>query len=171
MNIGTRIMNKIWVVIILLTLSVSVHAQDADTRKKIESAKIALISERLGLSPEDAQRFWPIYNEYSAKRHENRMEFNKARRNFDPQKATEQETQDMLKLGRRVKEKQLTLDKEYSERMLKVINAKQLMSLHNAERDFKKMLLNRLEQRRRQQGASEQMRRQNNERMRHKRNN
>lgn len=165
-------MKRFLFVMLLSGLACVVQAQNDEARKKIESAKIALISERLGLSPEDAQQFWPIYNEYSRKRRENHREFAEARRKFNPETATEEETKAMLELGQRVKERQLDLEKEYSGRMLKVLDSKQLMSLQNAERDFKKMLLDRLDQRRRQQqNSNEQLRRQNNERMRNKRNN
>ena len=140
-------------------------------REKIEAAKIGLISERLGLSPEDAQKFWPIYNEYSQERRENHRAFQQARRNYDPESASEEQTKEMLRLGRQTKEKQLKLEQEYSERMLGVISNKQLLSLHEAEREFREMLLRRLEQRQRQQQTQEQRRRENNERMRNKRNN
>lgn len=165
-------MKRLLFAMLMLVLATIAQAQNDEARQKIESAKIALISERLGLTPEDAQKFWPIYNEYSQKRRENHKEFTQVRRNFNPETATEKETQDLLKLGREVKERQLKLEGEYSERMLKVINSKQLMSLQNAERDFKRMLLDRLDQRRQQQqNSNEQLRRQNNERMRNKRNN
>lgn len=171
MNIFVH-MKRLLFVMMLSGLAFAAQAQNDEARQRIESAKIALISERLGLSPEDAQQFWPIYNEYSRKRRENHREFAEARRRFNPETATEEETKAMLELGQRVKERQLDLEKEYSNRMLKVLDSKQLMSLHNAERDFKKMLLDRLDQRRRQQqNSNEQLRRQNNERMRNKRNN
>lgn len=171
MNIFATMKKLLLATILLIITMTMVHAQDDEARQRIESAKIALISERLGLTPEDAQKFWPIYNEYSQKRRENHMEFAKARRNFNPETATEQETEAMLKLGREVKERQLKLEGEYSDRMLKVIDSKQLMSLQNAERDFKRMLLDRLDQRRQQQNQNDQLRRQNNERLRNKRNN
>jgi hypothetical protein len=39
-----------------------VHAQNGT---RIETLKIAYITNRLNLSPEEAQRFWPLYNQYS----------------------------------------------------------------------------------------------------------
>ncbi|MEO9967037.1 MAG: hypothetical protein ABJF11_14660 [Reichenbachiella sp.] len=165
-------MKKLILVTLLMGMGWAGIAQNNEARQKIESAKIALISERLGLTPEVAQEFWPIYNEYSSKRRENQREFSQARKNFNAETASELETKDLLELGRKVKERQLNLEKEYSDRMLKVLDSKQLMSLQNAERDFKKMLLNRLDQRRQQQNSTnEQIRRQNNERLRNKRNN
>ncbi|MHA4812200.1 hypothetical protein ACX0G9_29160 [Flavitalea flava] len=32
----------------------------------LEAMKIAFITKRLNLSPEEAQRFWPVYNQYAA---------------------------------------------------------------------------------------------------------
>lgn len=158
---------------LLLTI-IMIHsswAQDAKGREKIEAAKIGLISERLGLTPDEAERFWPIYNEYSQKRRANQQQFQQARRNFKQEVATDQETRDMLALGRKTKERQLNLEQEYSDRLLNVISTRQLMSLNEAEQDFRNMLLRRLDQRRQQQESKEQYRRENNERMRNKRNN
>lgn len=165
---------KIIFLIGLMIPSFLSYAQsDRPGREKIEAAKIGLISQRLGLSPEEATRFWPIYNEYSRQREQNHRQFKEARRNFDPQNASEEETRQMLQLGRKTKEKQLKLERDFSDRMLNVINSKQLLSLQEAEREFRDMLLNRLKQRRRESdgGRQEQFRRENNERLRQKRNN
>ena len=49
----------------------STFSQDStspEARRKIQAARIALISERLGLTPEQAEKFWPVYREFSQKR-------------------------------------------------------------------------------------------------------
>ena len=158
--------------ILLLALPMLSYSQNTDARKRIESAKIALISERLGLSPAEAQEFWPIYNEYSTKRRANKSEFSQARKNYNKESASEKETQELLQLGRTVKERQLKLEEEYSGKMLKVIDSKQLVSLQNAEHEFKKMLLNKLDQRRKSDRQSgDQMKRQQIERQKNKQRN
>ena len=43
------------------------------TNRQIEAARIGMITERLGLSPDQAQRFWPMYNEFSQKRQQIRL--------------------------------------------------------------------------------------------------
>jgi len=157
---------------LLLAFSpLSGNAQSSKANDKIEAAKIGLISERLGLSPKQAQDFWPIYNQYTQERKQNQHVFREARKKFDPQTATDDDTNKMLKLSHGVKEKQLKIDQEFSDRLLTVINSRQLLSLHKAEQDFRQMILRKLEQRRTQQKHREQFKRQNNERMRNKRNN
>lgn len=121
--------------------------------KKIEAAKIALITERLELSPAQAEKFWPIYREYGKQRQAIRKDFDVARKNFNPNQASEEENKKMLDMANQVKEQQLKLEREYSERILKVITSRQLNNLRKAETDFREMLLKRIraEQQKRQQ--------------------
>jgi hypothetical protein len=127
-------------------------AQSPEALEKIEAAKIALITERLELTPEQAEKFWPIYREFGKERQEIRRDFDKARRNFDPNKASEEENKKMLEMANQVKERQLKLERAYSDRILKVISTRQLNNLRKAENDFKEMLLRRI--------RAEQMKRQ-----------
>ncbi|SNS79356.1 hypothetical protein SAMN05421640_1256 [Ekhidna lutea] len=132
--------------------SAMAYAQSPEAMKKIEAAKIALITERLELSPQQAEKFWPIYREFGNKRLEIRREFDQARKTFDSNKATEEENKKMLEMANQVKERQLKLERAYSERILNVITTRQLNNLRKAENDFKEMLLKRI--------RAEQMKRQ-----------
>lgn len=52
----------ILIAVTLFTLS-GIQAQEG-RRERIKSLKIAYLTERLELSPEEAQKFWPIYNSH-----------------------------------------------------------------------------------------------------------
>src|SRR5688572_4888200 len=80
---------KILLIIMFLTFSLTAWAQDGENLKKIESARIALITERLELTPEQAEKFWPLYREYVAKRQGLRREFLDARKAVDEKDMTE----------------------------------------------------------------------------------
>src|SRR5579885_2059184 len=41
----------------------------------LESAHIGYITQRLNLTPQEAQRFWPIYNQYYAEMRQARMNY------------------------------------------------------------------------------------------------
>ncbi len=128
-----------------LLLLLTVLASSAQTpQEKIEAAKIALITERLSLTPEQAQKFWPIYNEFAKRQQEVRQAFAQARRNHDPKTASEEENKRILEMGMKAKEQTLQLEKQYSERLLEVINNRQLLSLRKAEDDFTQMIIKRL---------------------------
>lgn len=128
-----------------LLLIIMVLATNAQTpQEKIEAAKIALITERLSLTPDQAQKFWPIYNEFSKRQQEVRLSFNQARRNHDPKTASEEDNKRILEMGMKAKEQTLQLERQYSERFLEVINNRQLLSLRKAEEDFTQMIIKRL---------------------------
>lgn len=131
-------------------------AQSPEAMAKIEAAKIALITERLELTPQQAEKFWPIYREFGKQRQEIRRDFDQARRTFDPNKASEEENKKMLEMANQVKERQLKLEREYADRILKVITTRQLNNLRKAENDFKEMLIRRI--------RAEQMKRQKQQR-------
>ena len=62
-------MKHILLIVTLFFSSFSVlHAQDdgKDKREKIQALKIAFITQKLELTTDEAQKFWPVYNEYFA---------------------------------------------------------------------------------------------------------
>ncbi len=144
-------------------------AQSQETLERIEAAKIALITERLELTPEQAEKFWPIYREYSDKQRELKQEFQTMKRDFDPKTASEAENRKVLERGHQLKERQLDLDKNYSQRMQQVVSSRQLMHLRKAEDDFREMLMQRIRQQNMQQQRQENIRERNSDQMKQRR--
>lgn len=138
---------KIFTFIAFFLFTLNVQAQEPDNFRRIESARIALITERLELTPEQAEKFWPLYREYVAKRQELRREYLNSRRDVNRSQMTEEDSKKLLAKGLELKEKQLELDKVYGDRLGNVITAKQLVQLRKAEDDFRQMLMDRLERR------------------------
>ena len=59
-------MKKFLYIFIFLFLSNYLCVAQTESRlEKIEALKIAFITKELNLSPEEAQRFWPLYNNYT----------------------------------------------------------------------------------------------------------
>ena len=51
----------------LISFSASAQRGDCEQRmKKVKAEKAAYISQRINFSEEEAQKFWPVYNEYNA---------------------------------------------------------------------------------------------------------
>jgi len=145
---------KVLSLMLLFTLfsTAAVYAQrpSGEEMQKIQDAKIAIITNRLNLSPEQATGFWPVYNEYSQKR----KDIHRAQRKIINDKKAEGKTDDQvlnnLKEVQELKQKELDLEKEYQNRFLKVISASQVIELYKAERTFNDMLIQRLKQRKEQ---------------------
>jgi hypothetical protein len=56
---------------IIFTLYFSAYAQPGEN---IQVLKIAYISKQLNLNPEEAERFWPIYNQYTQEIRKTRLD-------------------------------------------------------------------------------------------------
>jgi len=51
--------------LLLVSFAFSFLISVAQNGNRLEALKIAYITKRLDLSPEEAQKFWPIYNQYA----------------------------------------------------------------------------------------------------------
>lgn len=125
--------------------------QDPNVRSKIQAARVAYITDQLALTPEEAEKFWPIYREFSLKRKDLRQQLHNAKVNPDPNKTTEQNDQALVNKQFDLKQKELDLEKDYSSRLLKVISAQKLRTLPDAERRFRQMILEQIQRRQQQQ--------------------
>lgn len=120
--------------------------KDRKAMEKIKTARIAFITEKLGLTPTEAEKFWPVYNEFDKKREALRLEARQARKNPDPAKSAEENQKAAIALQHDFKQKELNLEKDYSDRLLHVVSAQKVMSLPKTEKDFNKILLRRMQQ-------------------------
>ncbi|MEO9476332.1 MAG: hypothetical protein ABJG41_12380 [Cyclobacteriaceae bacterium] len=164
-------MKKLLVISIIWLSGLGVSAQSQEALRKIEAARIALITERLELTPEQAEKFWPIYREYSEKQREIRKEFQELKQNYDPSQASEEESKTILNLGYQIKERQLELDKTYAQRMQQIVTSRQLMNLRKAEEDFRNMLMKRIREQSIQRQRSENDKQRTYDQMQQRRNN
>ena len=118
--------------------------ENRPSRERVEAAKVAFLTDKMGLTAEQAQKFWPLYNEYEAKRRELLKAYRSGyRRNVD--ELTEQEAKARIEGMFVTREKELALEKEYAEKYVRVISNIQLVKLYRSERDFTKLLLKRLD--------------------------
>jgi|NOAtaT_6_FD_contig_31_2002583_length_1518_multi_7_in_0_out_0_3 hypothetical protein len=132
--------------------------QDPKVQERIKALRVAYITEKLGLSAEQAEKFWPVYREYADKQNAIRDEFRLAAKGIDPKNITHEEQQRLLELKHKIKQQELDLEKDYSTRLIRVISAQQLMNLGKAERDFNILIREQIQQRRMQQERRENLR-------------
>ena len=133
-------------------------AQDPKVKDKINAARIAYITDQLGLTPDEAEKFWPIYREFAQNRAQIKQQYREMKKNPDPNKTTEQNDQALVDLGFQVKQQELNLEKDYSGRLLKVISAQKLRTLPDAEKRFRQMILEQIQRRQTQQNRQQHLR-------------
>lgn len=117
----------------------------SDKHEKIKAARIAHITSELNLSPEQAQKFWPIYNELSQKRDALKSQQRQLMIGMHDSEPGNDEAKRALSQYLRMEREEAALEEEYYGKKLQtVLEARQVVKLMQAEHQFKKMLLQRL---------------------------
>jgi hypothetical protein len=117
--------------------------QTASGAERVQALKVAFITQRLDLTSAEAEKFWPIYNEYQDQREAVRKQ-QQANRQKVREQADQLSEQELLRLADEeisLRKKDVDLQAEMHEKLKKVIPAKKLAQLYVAEEDFKKELL------------------------------
>jgi len=115
-----------------LLLPASLLAQTNEQRpqqeEKIQALEVAFISRKLNLTTEEAQKFWPIYNEY--------------KKDMRSVLATgkDKTNRDIVE----VDQKMVDVRKKYKDRFSGAIGQPRMNKFFEAEREFRGVLLNRL---------------------------
>ncbi len=136
----------------ILVLAVSgliVKAQTTDQsgevteqkQQNIEALKVAFISKELELTPAEAEKFWPVYNQYS--------------KELKALKVPSSDEVDVLDRD----EKVLNLRKSYKDQFTKLLGAQRMNRLYGAEGRFRQVLIKAIKQRRAAQQIRPRMRR------------
>lgn len=135
-------MKKVLHIVLCFLLSYAASAQNGDKKDKIEALRAAFITEQLGLTSDESQKFWPVYNEYQDKLKAARKEFKNQKASF----STDKEAQDFLDAELLLKQREVALYKDYYDRFKKILPVKKVARLRQAEEEFKKILLEKLKE-------------------------
>jgi len=111
---------------------------------QLDNAKIAFITSRLTLTQDQAQRFWPTYNEFVTKRRELNRTARLLRRDAANAGLSDAQLRDNFNQDFAIRQQQLNLEKDYFEKAQKVLTLRQVAQLYQAERDFTKEVLKRV---------------------------
>lgn len=114
---------------------------------QLENAKIAYLTDKISLTQEQAQRFWPLYNEFSDKRRDVARRMRQLRTE-NPDGLSDQQIKDNLTQALSLRQSEVNLEKEYFDKFQKVLSIRQVGKLFIAERDFTKEVLKRVADRR-----------------------
>lgn len=128
-------MKKI-ILLFLLYVGIAFSANAQDEQRdagRLQAYKIAFLTKKLNLSPEEAQRFWPIYNKYEGEMRAARLE---NRQNKTTEIATE--------------EKILGIRKKYNDEFTKALSTEKVNTFFRSEREFGNIVQKEIMERRNQ---------------------
>ena len=134
---------------VLTFIGLTAVAQNRVNRESIESMKVAFITNRLNLSPQEAQVFWPVFNRFENEleglRKKRRNERSVLMENF--QGATDAEIERLVDGEIIFRQQELDILKKYHSEFKKILPIKKVALLYKAEEDYKKELLQQIKDR------------------------
>ncbi|MGF7138487.1 hypothetical protein [Roseimarinus sediminis] len=138
---------KLSIGLILFTLTLNAMAgmrmQGKFDYDKFKAEKVAFITEAIDLTPGEAQKFWPVYNEFERKRWELMKEHRELDKSLqeDLKKMSEKEYIELSRKLASFPHQEGELVVEYNEKFLKILSPKKVVELYVAELDFRNTML------------------------------
>jgi len=121
-------------------------------KERIETMKIGFLSERLHLTPEEAKVFWPIYDQYQDEletlRKSRKEKLMNDRTNLEDM--SDAEIEKMVDGEIAFRQSELDLIKKYNPQFKKVLPIRKVGRLYRSEEEFKRELLRKLQDERKQ---------------------
>ena len=137
----------ILIIILVIVSSVQAFTQGKGHHKfdydKFKAEKIAFITEAIELTPEEAQKFWPVYNEFEKKK----WELIKSRHELEnklQEELKEMSKAEYVKLSEELAGFPIIdgkLNMEYNAKFLEILSPKKVVQLYIAEVNFRGKLL------------------------------
>ena len=139
--------------VILLASSIKVSAQfgnKSDWKERMQSEKIAFLTMEIGLTPDEAQKFWPIYNQVSEEldkaMHETFASYMELEKALNENKA-DKEISKCLDKYLDALEKQNEICDDSVEKYRKILTDKKVAKIFVAEEKFRRQHIRRLHSR------------------------
>ena len=139
-----NIMKQILLVALLLSACFGAIQAQPDPEKRearVAAFRAEVFTRVLNLTPEEAQGFWPIYNEYADKREQAQEDFRGAK---PLDQMSDSEAEDVIKRHFELKQRELDLEKDAYQKLRKVLPARKIAKLPMAEREFRESLIKKL---------------------------
>jgi hypothetical protein len=119
---------------------------DAELRDRIRAAQVAYLSQKLDLTPDEAQKFWPLYNQYTKE-----VELLIAERKGTGKPLTDHTTTPQPAAGTDnelgYEQRMLDIKTHYNKEFQKVLPSTKASNVFRSEREFRSQLVRSLKER------------------------
>ncbi|MFM7729939.1 MAG: hypothetical protein ACKO6L_02770 [Flavobacteriales bacterium] len=143
-----------FMLILVMSFKPMLHAQppghdgepDPKRKEKIEMLKRTFISEKLALTVQEAEKFWPLYNEHDASRDKIRKELHQARKSIKKDGASEKETIAHIELVTQKRKEEIDLEAAFLKACMPILGPDKVMKLTVVEHEFHRELVERMKE-------------------------
>jgi len=133
-----------------MVFTISVSAQTTETKsdkeQEIKSQKIAFFTGKIGLTPKEAQIFWPIYNDYWAKKNKIMVDRKEKMTHFSDN-SNDMSNDEMIKYADQYIAYEMELAElldEYHTKFKEILPINKVMNIYLADYEFKTYLLKKI---------------------------
>jgi hypothetical protein len=146
-------MKKFLIVSALFCSFMSAYAQQNDGKRaeRVKAFRVAIFTEKLNLTSEEAQSFWPVYNEFVQKRDDLGDQYKPAKR-LDEMSDAELESQISRHFERQQKE--LDLERDMIAKLRKTLPLRKVAKIPAAEREFREAIFKKVQEKRAEKQAN-----------------
>lgn len=131
---------------LLLLSTATMQAQTQSTEERLQVLKVAFLTKKLNLTTDEAEKFWPIYNDYEDKREtakkkllENRKKVRNNSTGSDSLSTVDLDA--IIAYEADFDENDAKLKRDLNTRLKKVLPVRKIALLYVAEEEFKKEIL------------------------------
>jgi len=147
-------MKKIVILLFIMLMFPFVRSSAQNTNlEKLNNYKIGFFTKKLNLTSEEAEKFWPIYNDYQSQRNIIQIEKLKLNRNFNQNESSLSNSQ-LEEIGDRYVDclvRESTLAVAFHKKLKEVLPPAKVIMYYQAENQYKIQLLNELQAAKQQQ--------------------
>ena len=137
----------IFFISLLCALRLQAQETKTDKEQEIKSQKIAFFTDKIGLTPEEAQIFWPIYNSYWDKKNKIIAD-RKDKMTFFAENNAKMSNEEMIKYADQYIRYEMQLAElldEYHKKFKEILPIDKVMKIYLADYEFKTYLLKRIQ--------------------------
>ena len=141
--------------LLLTSLALALNAQERKGRQeqmeKFRSMKIAFFTEKLELTTAEAEKFWPLYNQFESDRREYTRHRHRRSNNLEEQLAnmTDQEAEKMADDMILARKKEVELSEAFHKDLKDIFPPKKVMKYYITEHQFREYMLRKIRDERR----------------------
>ena len=146
----------VFTLLLLPTLLWAQRRTDEATIEMIKTKKIAFITEKVGLTSQEAEKFWPVYNQLQKERYNLLDQQRKLEEQFQSTTPTrsEAEYKKMATDFVTIQLKEGKLAEEYNIKLLGILPADKVVKLYVAEIKFRSYLFHEMRKNQEQKGKN-----------------
>ncbi len=108
-------------------------------KEKLEAARVAFVTNRINLTPSQAEKFWPLYNQHMEERSGYMREMSGINRQAG-EDISDSQAEKLLEQRFQIQEKMMQSEKTFTKKITEVISPVQALQLSNVNRDFTRQL-------------------------------